>query len=435
MDNKKILIVTYYWFPFTGTGVYRISKFVKYLKLSGWEPIILTAKKSTGNLVESEVEEIYRQIPVYRTLIFEPTEFIQSKNTDGSKHAISPSVFYQSKKNWKQRLAIWTRLNVLIPDAKISWRFFAISKGKEVIRREKPALILSTSPPPTAHLVAKKLARWSKLPWIADFRDPWTNIYYYDDVRMNPGAEKINRKLERSVLGEANHITMVNDGFFPEYDLAHKATKIPNGFDRDDFPGVPPSSVNKKFTICYIGSLKMNQYPDNFIAALKRLSENEPEIARQIALRFFGHIDSRFRQELEQQDILCEATFPGLVSHKEAIYEMARADMQLLLIGKNPRSKPVLSTKVFEYMMSGRPILGIGPLDGSAAKVIEETKTGFFFDHSDVNGVKKCITEAYYAWSKNGNLISPDTENIEKYNFKNLVLQLDRVLKSAIHKE
>lgn len=432
MINKKILLISYYWFPFTGTGVYRISKFAKYLKLLGWEPVILTAEKSTGNLIESQIEEVFGEIPVYRTPIWEPTELIQKSSKSKTQHAVNPSIFYQEGKNWKQQLAVWTRLNILIPDAKISWRWSSISTGKKVIQKEQPALIFSTAPPPTTHLVAKKLAHWSGLPWVSDFRDPWTNIYYYDDVQMNPIAAKVNRMLEQSVLKQANHLTLVNNGFFPEHNLKHKATKIPNGFDRDDFPDTPSTSRNEKFTICYTGSLKMNQFPNNLLDALKALSRDHPEIARSIIFKFYGNIDARFQEEIKQASIVCDTAFPGLVPHKKAIKEMAQADMQLLVIGKSPRSKLVLSTKIFEYMMTRKPILGIGPLDGAAAKVVKKTKTGHFYAHSDSLGVKQCIVNAYQASLENKNFIEPETSEIEKYNFKNLARQLDEILCSML---
>ena len=429
MINKKILIITYYWFPFTGTGVYRISKFVKYLKRRGWEPVILTAEKSTGNLVQEEPEPIYRDIPVYRTPIFEPAGMVQSTSGKGDKNAVNPSVFYRENKTWLQKLSVWARTNILIPDAKISWRFLSIPKGKEVIRREEPALILSTSPPPTAHLVARKLSAWSGLPWVADFRDPWTNIYYYDDVNMNRAARWLNRRLERSVLESADRITLVNDGFFPERDLQEKSTVIENGFDNEDFDNLPVvTEGNDKFTICYTGSLKMNQYPENFIEALRLLSKEDPDVARRIRLEFYGHIEPRFREELQKPDIHCESRFPGLVTHREAIRKLVEADLLFILIGKSSKSKLAFSTKLFEYMRARKPVLGIGHPDGAAARLVNQTGIGSFFSHSDPDGVKDYIKTVFSCWEEDKVPIEPDDEAISRYDFEHLTGRLEKII-------
>lgn len=426
--NRKLLIVSYYWFPFSGTGVYRISKFVKYLRRRGWEPIILTAKESTGSLIESDIDPIYGTIPVYRTPIFEPADLFLSQSEDGGKGAVNPSVFYARNKNLLQRLAVWARLNVLIPDAKVSWRFLGVSTGKKVIREENPALILSTSPPPTAHLLAGKLARWSSLPWIADFRDPWTNIYYYDDVQLNPVARIINRFLEQSVLEQADAITVVNNGFFPDHDTNSKSRYIPNGYDPDDYPDSVPDRSSEQFTICYAGTLKENQYPSNLLEALRQLSEEDAGIAESLCFDFYGSVDPSFIEEMQQPEIRSESNFHGLIPHKQVIRKMAGADMQLLLIGKKPGSKTVLSTKVFEYMMTGKPILGIGPIDGSAAALIRKTGTGSFFSHRDAEGVKKYIRNAYTSWQNGRSIIESDREEIDRYHFENLTEQLEDVI-------
>lgn len=222
---KKVLIITYYWFPSYGTGTYRISKIVKYLKKTGWEPIILTPKKNALSYKGKNQSPKYEGIKVYHTKIFEPTSFFsKSKN---EVNAMTNSTFFLSDKlNFKQKIIRWIRLNLFIPDAKLFWKYYAVKKGKYVIEKEKPDIIFSTSPPPTTNLIARKLAKWSKLKWVADFRDPWTNIFYYEKLNISGISKKINKSLEKKVLKDADRVITVSENFFPDSDIKHKSYQI-----------------------------------------------------------------------------------------------------------------------------------------------------------------------------------------------------------------
>lgn len=431
MKNKKVLIVSYYWYPFAGVGTYRVSRFTKYLAKSGWDVVVLTAKKSAAGMKGEPDDPVLKNIPVYRANLIEPVGLLNSKK-GGKISSSNPGIFYQQKKSLISRIAVWARLNLMIPDAKFTWKWFAISKGKKIIAKEKPDLILSTSPPPTTNLIAKKLAEWSKLPWLADFRDPWTNIYYYDDNPQGNRAARKNRKMEASVLNKADQITVVNHGFFPHHNLDQKVVKIPNGYDPDHI--IRTESDEEKtsvFTIRYFGSLKANQHPKAFIKALETISDKHPDIAKRLRFEFFGSIDPIIRQQLEAISLI-ETTFSHFISHDEMMMKVASSDLLLLVIGRTKNSRFALSTKVFEYMISKKPVLGIGPINGAASKLVEETNIGSFFDHSDADGITSYILNSIHTAGKGEIAYDPNMEAIEKYSFTYLTKQLEEQMNTLI---
>lgn len=434
MARKKVLIITYYWYPFAGVGTYRISRFAKYLAKSGWEVVILTSKKAAAGMTGEPDDPILSECTVYRSNIIEPTGLLSSGKKQSQKTS-NPSIFYQKNKDWKSKLAVWARLNLMIPDAKFTWKWFAVPLGKKVIKKENPDLILSTSPPPTTNLIAKKLAKWSSLPWLADFRDPWTNIYYYDENPQSNWSRSQNKQLEAETLQSADKITLVNNGFFPghEEDIADKSTVIPNGFDPDHiFKNRTFDSKNTKFTIRYFGSLKANQYPKAFINALQEIAEEQPEVAQNIFFDFYGSIDPQIKKEMNSLSAKISMEFNDFISHEMMMEKVQTADLLFLVIGKTKNSKFVLSTKVFEYMISGNPVLGIGPLDGSAAELVKKAKIGQFFSHQDSEGIKKILLQLATEKQDEKSHFEPNQSIINQYNFRYLTQKLEHIMNSLI---
>ncbi|MBO6584532.1 MAG: glycosyltransferase [Gracilimonas sp.] len=433
MARKKILIVSYYWYPFADVGTYRISRFAKYLAKSGWDIVVLTSKKAAAGMKGEPDDPVLENIKVYRANIIEPVSLLKGKK-GGSAKTSNPSIFYQKDAGFISRLAVWARLNIMIPDAKFTWKWFAVPLGKKVIEQEKPDVILSTSPPPTTSLIARKLAAWSGLPWHADFRDPWTNIYYYDDNPPSAWARKRNKKLEASVLEKADRLTVVNHGFFPSYHLEDKLTKIPNGFDPDHVLNKKevPQTNDSVFYIRYFGSMKINQYPEAFIKALHTLSVDYPEIAENIHFDFYGNIDPNIKDDIKSASHIIKTSFTGYIPHDEMMKKVNSSDLLLLLIGRTKNSKFGLSTKVFEYMTSGKPVMGIGPVDGAASELVTNTNIGKFFSHEDEKGVASFIKETYHAKQKEETLFNPSQKAIQQYDFSYLTKRLEKILVDLI---
>ncbi|MFW6275720.1 MAG: glycosyltransferase, partial [bacterium] len=402
-----------------------------YLKKTGWEPIILTPRNSVSNFRETDVEPVYNDIKVYYTNILEPKISFRKKTGTTGKMS-SASVFLAKDLSLKDKIIRWIRINIFIPDAKILWKFFAVKKGKYVIKKEKPDIILSTSPPPTTSLVARKLAKWSKLKWIADFRDPWTNIYYYEKLNISAFSKKKNKSLEKKVLKDADKIITVSENFFPDFKLKDKIVQIENGFDPDDIENLKFSNIkNEKFTIRYIGSLKINQFFRNFIDILVELDKKE-EYNTKIKFETIGYTEPEIQQYIESKLNGIEVNFHGYVTHSEAIEQMATSDLLVMAIGKGEKNKNVISTKIFEYLLVGIPILAFGHQNGIANKILKETKGGKMFGYEEYDKVRSYLLENYNNWKENLQVHKPDQAILKKYNFANLTERLATIMENCI---
>ena len=436
--KQKVLVVTYYWYPFAGVGSYRVSRFVKYLQKMGWEVVILTAEKASSSQLSEPDHPLLDALKVYRTPIIEPTQWLSPRTHKVKKSQSithNPGIFYSKNKTLISRIAVWLRRNWLIPDAKLSWKWFAVPAGKKIIRREKPDVIFSTSPPPTTHRIAESLAKWSGLAWHADFRDPWTNIYYYDDFPLGVKADQKNRKMEVKVLENAYSISVVNHGFFSELstDQTAKIRRITNGYDPDHIqPERTHPPKNEKFTIRYFGSLKINQRPSSFIDALKKLEAEQPEIAEQMRFEFYGSLDAALTLEFSSGLARIEFKPFGFIKHDEMLKLLPKSDLLLMSIGQSKNSFYALSTKVFEYMVSGSKVLGIGPTKGAAAEVVRDTGIGSFYEREDTEGVSAFLMNQFQAFKEDNSQKNSLGKAVQTYSFKSLTADLDSQLRALI---
>ncbi|GEM_PF-471255 len=467
--QKELLVISYYWLPDEGTGSYRISKFVKYLLRKGWQITVLTASQDPeGSYAAPAGLKVMR--------------VGKQKSVPGAKK-VNPSIFYAKDQNWKAKLKVWARLNLIIPDAKIFWYPAAVKAGLALAKQYNFAALLSTSPPPSTSLVAKRLAQKLKLPWVADFRDPWTEIYYYEDFPQGAIAKRINKALEKSVLEQADAVVSVNAGFFPEHEgwMEHEHI-ISNGFDPEDFlpgnhvergkrdklgvqnvkrskgaQGLPKTQKTQgvcgaqgalgeglggkeeekqgelgkqgevmKFKVAYLGSFKMNQLAPGFLNFLQNLPEG---LIPHLEFNFVGNVDVLVQEEIMKLIPKgLELHFKGLVPHKEAVAIMQEADLLLLLIGQAERSKLVFSTKLFEYLMSGNPVLAFGHEGGAAHKVIESSKGGYLSPHGASEAALEYFSQVYKHWQSGRTMPGASPESLEDYNFEKLSARLEKIL-------
>ncbi|GAB5538679.1 MAG: glycosyltransferase family 4 protein [Salibacteraceae bacterium] len=427
--KRKILIVTYYWPPFGGTGVHRILKFAKYLAGHGHEIIILTTKNAFSHVVdENLLNEVPDGITVYRTNIFEPTNFIKSslKQTNSK---VTTDVFQKEASGWKSKLVKWVRLNLFIPDAKIGWYPFAVREGKKIIAKHNPDVILSTSPPPTTSLIAKKLAHWSGIKWLADFRDPWTEIFYLDTSSRLKVADKLNRRMESNVLKRADAIIAVNDGFFPGRGTESKTTVIPNGYDEAELPSVINERSNS-FSIRYMGTMRVNDFVPAFFDAVNELYAEHSDLRQALQIDFFGSTAAEITDYFKSMAVASAITMHGYVPRQEASKMLMTATVQLLIIGKSKMQKQIYTTKLFEYIRTGRPVLGLGTSDGSAAQVLSETNCGVMYDHKDKESIKRFILDEFKHWQNGTQSRDVNWSEVEKYNYKALAGNVSEIIQS-----
>jgi len=436
---KKVLIITYYWPPSGGAGVQRWLKFVKYLRNFGWEPIIYTAENAEYPVLDVELaKDIPKNVTVYAKEIKEPyTYYKKLMGRKKEERVYSGFLQEDGRRNWRQKLALFIRANIFIPDARCMWIKPSAKYLIEKLKTEKIDLIISTGPPHSMHLIAMKIKRKTALPWIADFRDPWTNIDFADDLPFTKWAINKNEKLEKKVLQNADQIIVVSALMKEEFEskTKQKVNLITNGFDTDDFSARNQSSIaHKYFQMIHTGSLNNRRNHLSFWKAISELSNEFPEVMKRVKIKLIGKTDIDARNAVERYKLGELVEFQDYLPHEKIIDEQLQSDLLLLFInrfGENKSefrsAKGTVTGKLFEYLACRKPILAIGLVESQMADIINETKAGKTFDFDDVSGLKSFILQVV---NKEFKVLS-DT-SIAKYSRLNLTQQLAQLMDETL---
>jgi glycosyltransferase involved in cell wall biosynthesis len=428
MEQKKILIITYYWPPAGGPGVQRWLKFAKYLPDFGWKPIIYTPENPSYPLLdETLMKDVPENIEMVRTRIWEPYQLAEKLNKSNKKFKAGQFDVGKNQ-SWKSKLSIWVRGNFFIPDARVFWVKPSIKFLEKYLKENKIDTIVTSGPPHSLHLIGLGLK--NKIPdlkWIADFRDPWTEISYYKHLKLTKSSDKKHRELESAVFKNAD-ITLATS--YTDAENFRKAGAnaicITNGFDKSDSDKSVKGQIGQAFTLSYIGVLEQLRNPENLWKALDELVKENAEFATDFKLKFVGRIDDKILQSIENSSLKNHILNLGYLAHGKAVEEMQNSDLLLITNFPNESSKGIIPGKIFEYLASGKQILSFGPDKADVAKILDETQAGKHFSYQDTETVKKFILEKFILW-KNGNLLE-NTQHIEQFSRKNLTRQLSEIL-------
>ena len=427
---NKVLLITYYWPPAGGPGVQRVLKFAKYLPEFGWEPVILTVENGDYPAIDqSLLIDIPPNLPIYKTQSWELFRFYRKLFSVKDDTGIPTFVLNPDQdEKVTTRLTRWLRANFFIPDARIGWVLPARRLGLKIIQNEKINLIWSSSPPHSLQLIAQYLAHHTGVKWVADLRDPWSEAFWQRELPQTLPARLLNTHYEQKVLTATTAITTVSSGLqqiFKQKTL-QPCHVIPNGFDPEDFAGLPPRSKNERFTIVYTGNLGKDQSLLPFLNALQKLPE---WYYSKIALHFFGDLHPQIKLELHKLPAGLELQLESYQEHKQIINAIHQADMLLLIIPNTPNNQGIVTGKLFEYLATGNPILAIGPLNGDAAQIIRETGTGEMFDYT--TDLSPALQNAVDNWEKNIKP-NPSTSAISNYSRRNLTEKLVNVFNPVL---
>ncbi|MBN1780440.1 glycosyltransferase family 4 protein [bacterium] len=417
---KKVLIIAYYFPPSGGAGVQRVMKFVKYLPEFGWEPLVLTVNENAGFPVRdsSLLNEIPKDIRVIRTRIFEPYRAFHRFTGKSSAQGTDMATLHRRRRSLRERIAEFVRSNFFIPDARCFWRSTAVPAGKKLLKNERIDLIFSSAPPYTTHLVARAIADYADLPWIADFRDSWVD--WLSAPKRTGISRRIDLAMENSVLKRADHITHVTRGIQQDLLSRHpdvskeKWSLIPNGFDREDFNGLTPETAGTHFVITYTGSLYGHRNPESFLEGLRLLFQNQPQYRQKIRVQFIGRVDPEFIRAFGAfGDHIVHIPY---VTHRESLEYMLKSDVLLLIIDDARASRSIITGKCYEYLASGRPILAIAP-EGEAADLIRTLKAGEVVSPQHPVAVHHTLLRMIGKWQA-GEDIPVDADMINRYDRK-----------------
>ncbi|WP_299065388.1 glycosyltransferase family 4 protein [uncultured Polaribacter sp.] len=417
----KVLIITYYWPPAGGSGVQRWLKFVKYLQNFDIEPIVYTVDNANYPKEDKTlINEIPKNIKVLKQPIWEPTDLLFWKKNNQQKKGVSNVS--------KGGFLSFIRGNFFIPDPKVFWVNPSVKYLQKIIDSYKIDVIISTGPPHSMHLIAQKLHQKNNLKWIADFRDPWSNLYYNKDFNQLSFAKNKNIKFEKSVLKNADCILTVSDTLKKEFlKTAKRVEVITNGFD-DEVVTKNIIRLDKKFTISYIGLLPKQSNPTVLFKVLEKLSLQDSSFKNDLQINFIGDIVDDVKQDIQRFNLSENTKFLGYLPHHKAIKYQKKSQVLLLLIPNVLNNEGILTGKLFEYLTAKRPILAVGPEKGDLASILEETNAGKVVNFENELKLSEEIKSLYKDYKNNK--LSVSSSNIKKYHRKELTKELASILKN-----
>ncbi len=409
-------------------GTQRSAKFVKYLPLFNWDPIVVTVKEVHYYAHDNSLLKEMSSCKIIRTESYDPLRlFARLKKVTSTNQKVfkSPTQKRNSKLlNWGKRFIMgW----LFIPDSKIFWLPFALKSSLLIIRKQKVKIIFTTSPPHSAHLGGLLLKIMSGVPWVADFRDDWTGgesqpsptIFH---TFVNRILEKLVLKLSDRIIGMCDNLTknlMRKIGYSSQYD---KLLTIMNGYDREDLVGLENLAPNSRFTITHCGAISHVSNPEPFLKAVHELVNQQPQLKNQIMIQFlgtdlYGHL-AKLVQTLRLNQIIAPIQY---LPHRAALKEMMRSHLLLLTIFRKT-DEEIITGKLFEYLASGKPILLISS-EGEVARMIRTLRRGDVINNNNILGISNAILNYFQKW-KEGNLKFNDPVSLPQFDRKNLTGRL-----------
>lgn len=404
MERKKVLFIVYNFPPAAGAATQRVLKFLKYLNKYDFQTFVLTVDKvDYPDLDFTLIEKIPPETKVIKTRYWTPFRIYRKITGRKSDEKIPVAFIKDNHKSIAERISVFLRLNVFLPDAKIGWLPFAVREGTRLIKEEGIDIIISSGPPHTTHLIAKSLKRKTRIKWIADFRDPWTDIDYYSGMKRTKIAEWIDSKLERSVLKNADFVVAASEGYLDiikSKGIKNNYEVLTNGFDPDDFQNIEQKSTSK-FIITYTGNMPSTRNPEKLWIALEELVEENLEFANNFEFHFAGVMDDEIRQKIKSMKFFKNFIDHGYLNHKNVLELTFNSHLLIMIVNRVVTSNEILPGKIFEYIASGNFILVIGPESGVSARLIHYVKQGTAVDYEEKDKMKSLIIELFNKWKQN----------------------------------
>jgi len=426
MDKNKVLIIAYYWPPAGGPGVQRWLKFVKYLPEFGIEPVVFVPENPNYPITDASLtSEIPGGTTVLKFPISEPYKFAHwfSKKTS---QTISKGIVPEEKKQTLiEKAMLFVRGNFFIPDARVAWVKPSVGYLTRYIQENNINTVITTGPPHSLHLIGLRLKAQLDIKWLADFRDPWTTIGYHKQLKLTKSSQAKHKQLEKHVLTEADTVIVTSYVTKNEF---RKITQKPievitNGYDNETSVEF---SMDRKFTLSHIGSLLPKRNPENLWKVLAELLSDYNGFSEDFQLNLIGAVSEDVIKSINKFGLTNSLNLIGYVSHKEAVVFQKKSQLLLLVEIDSEETKCIIPGKLFEYMVSNRPIIALGPKGSDVEKIIKETNTGNYLSYKDYDSLKNIILEHYKAF-KNHSLQSYPI-GLQKYHRKTLTESLSKLL-------
>jgi len=423
---KKVLIITYYWPPAGGPGVQRWLKFVKYLPDFKIEPIVYCPDNPNYPIIDSSLEsDVSSDLTVLKTPIREPYKWAQlfskSKTSNLSKGLISD----HKKQSILEKLLLFIRGNFFIPDARTSWVRPSVSFLSDYITTHQIDTIITTGPPHSLHLIGLQLKQKHALKWVADFRDPWTQIGYHKKLKLSSFAQKKHKKLEASVLQTADELLVTSH---KTKTLFLELTNTPisvltNGFD---FEINDKIILDSKFTLSHIGSLLEGRNPSILWTVLSDLIKESEDFAAAFQLNLIGSVSKEVMGAICSFGLESYVCNTGYIPHSDVLESQKKTQLLLLIEEDSKETEYIIPGKLFEYMASKRPIIAIGPQASDIEKILNQTQAGTYFRYDEGAALRTLLLQHFEAYKLQK--LNVDSIGLEAYSRKSLTQQLAQKL-------
>ncbi|WP_312556534.1 glycosyltransferase [Empedobacter brevis] len=426
---KKILIITYYWPPAGGPGVQRWLKFTKYLPEFGYETYVYIPENPSYPILDDTLaKDVNPKVKLIKNKIWEPYQLAEKLNP---KNKAYKGGHFEKKENQSllSKLSVFVRGNFFIPDARKFWVNPSAEYLKNFLQKENIDTIVTSGPPHSLHLIGLKLKKQlPNIKWLADFRDPWTQISYHKELKLTSWAAKKHEDLEREVMQKADVIlaTSYADGENFKKIGAKWVEVITNGFEEVK---QQTEKDQKYFHLTYSGGLEILRNPISLWKALSEIIAENQSFKEDFKLDFYGSLADDVKQTIIDQGLENNLIVHGYVSHQESLNAINAANILLLTNFDNQASKGIIPGKLFEYMATGNPILAIGPTDADVEKILQKTEAGNYFMHQEEEEMKGFILSVYKQWLVNPNQkFETNEKEVQQFNRKNLTSKLVEVM-------
>jgi galactitol-specific phosphotransferase system IIB component len=405
--------------------VQRWLKFVKYLPDFGVEPVVYIPENPTYPIIDENLNEDFSNLTVLKQKIKEPYGFasiFSKKKTQKISSGIIPK-----KKNQSllERMLLYIRGNFFIPDARVLWVKPSIKFLEKYIQENGIETIITTGPPHSLHLIGLGLQKKLNVKWIADFRDPWTSIVYHKDLKLSAKSDKKHKELEKEVLQSANQIIVTSPSTKAEFEqfTSKPITVITNGYDVER---IEKQTLDAKFSLAHIGSFLSERNPRILWKALSEIIKENKDFSDDFELKLIGIVSEEVLDTIKEFKLESYIKNFGYLSHIKSVEEQRKSQVLLLIESDSDQTKAIIPGKLFEYMVSNRPILAIANDASDIKDIIVSTNTGVFFDYSEKERLKEVILN-YYKQYKESNLKSHPI-GLQQFSRKNLTKKLSELL-------
>ncbi|MGV7106786.1 glycosyltransferase family 4 protein [Flavobacterium sp. U410] len=420
--TKKVLIVSYYWPPAGGPGVQRWLKFVKYLPDFGIEPHVYVPENPTYPLVDEKlVNEVAPQAVIIKQPIVEPYGLAAVFSKRKTKKISSGIITHKKKQSFAEKAMLWVRGNLFIPDARVLWVKPSVQFLKKYITENQIDTVITTGPPHSLHLIGLALKKELNIRWITDFRDPWTTIGYHKELKLSSWAAKKHKTLEKKVLNSCDQVIVTSSTTKKEFEQLtnQPISVITNGYDVENVKAKP---MDEQFTLAHIGSLLSERNPVVLWEALSELILENADFKAKFQLKLIGAVSAEVIETLQKLNLGVYCNLLGYISHEEALQEQRCSQVLLLIEIDSKDTKCIIPGKLFEYMVSDRPIMALGPQNADFAQILKTTNTGKFFTYTEKEAVKSYILQLFEQYQKGDLKVYP--VGLQQYSRKALTKEL-----------